>query len=114
MPDPIDRLELIEILEHQEKDLDSIGAEERANGIRDAIMDAYDMTTCSENNIPENTDQEEIKPCPICGSKAKLIKLKTGVPEWYISCKRTTCIEQKHLYRSRKSAIFAWNRRVVC
>lgn len=114
MVDPIDRLELIEILEHQEKYLDSIGAEERANGIRDAIMDAYDMLSYSANNINESEGQDEIKPCPICGAKAKLIKLKTGAPEWYISCKRTTCIEQKHLYKSRKSAIVAWNRRVVC
>lgn len=55
---------------------------------------------------------EELKQCPFCGRDAKLIDLYPE-REWFVSCSSRNCIEQKGTYRSKRSAVMAWNRRVV-
>lgn len=54
----------------------------------------------------------ELKPCPFCGKKAEVIELKSERPwEYFVACTRDKCVEQRRLYRSKKSAVDAWNRR---
>ena len=54
---------------------------------------------------------EEISRCPFCGREPELIKLDTGIGEYFIACKSMYCVEQKHVYMSKQAAIKAWNRR---
>lgn len=53
---------------------------------------------------------EKPKPCPICGREPELIKVDPFC-EYYIACPSIYCIEQRHIYRNKQSAIKAWNRR---
>ena len=54
---------------------------------------------------------EELKPCPFCGGKAELLKL--DVSEYFVHCPNPNCfIGQDLLYRSKKTAIKKWNRRM--
>ena len=63
----------------------------------------------SFNSADKRSD--ELRNCPFCGSKAHLIVLD-HYREFYVTCGRQNCVEQKHCYKSMKSAIEAWNRRV--
>jgi Lar family restriction alleviation protein len=49
----------------------------------------------------------ELKPCPFCGSEAKMIKL---YDDYYIKC-GNYCCEQSIAYEDIEMAIEAWNRR---
>ena len=53
-------------------------------------------------------NMEDLKPCPFCGGKAVI--LYAGKYECFIRCRRG-CVEQTKLYKSKRSAIKAWNRR---
>ena len=50
-----------------------------------------------------------IKCCPFCGGKADL-EIVDVYREYFIQCRKCG-VEQGHLYKSKKSAITAWNRR---
>lgn len=60
----------------------------------------------------------ELKPCPFCGSKAKIFDTMDG--EWYVSCSQSeyqetgiicSCIPSTWIYDTKEDAIEAWNRR---
>ena len=51
----------------------------------------------------------ELKPCPFCGGKAEV--LYTSKYECFVYCRRG-CAEQTRLYKTKGSAIKAWNRRL--
>lgn len=61
---------------------------------------------------------ESLKPCPFCGGKAYLSKLKTTVNiRFFVVCGNTKCIASADQlfgkrYYSENEAIEAWNRRV--
>ena len=55
---------------------------------------------------------EKLKPCPFCGSKAKMI-LHMEFGNAYIQCLNTEeCGIRQEWFDSEKEAIEAWNRRV--
>lgn len=54
---------------------------------------------------------EELKPCPFCGGKAKLIEEKhREYPSTYIVACKGMCIRQ-YPYKDKNRALEAWNRR---
>ena len=50
----------------------------------------------------------ELKQCPFCGKDAVMEQVSKS--EWFVVCTHG-CVEQRKLYRSKKSAMDAWNRR---
>lgn len=52
---------------------------------------------------------EMLKPCPFCGSEAKLNKGKTV---FWCSCENAACACEIGAYLKKEEAIKAWNRRV--
>ena len=50
----------------------------------------------------------DLKPCPFCGGKASMIDT-SPYHDYYVKCLKCG-IEQK-LYKSRRTATVAWNRR---
>ena len=48
--------------------------------------------------------------CPFCNGKAEMINLPP-YHEFYVKCLKCK-VEQGHIYRSKQSAMNAWNRRV--
>ena len=55
-----------------------------------------------------------LKPCPFCGRIPEIQITDVGPGkgrEAWISCKGPYCIEQKHVYATKKAAVDAWNRR---
>lgn len=55
--------------------------------------------------------REDMKPCPFCGGKPELMLLGiANCNECFVRCNKCK-IEQGHVYRSKKAAITAWNRR---
>lgn len=58
---------------------------------------------------------DKLKPCQFCGGKAKLLRTKEQVGEfWRVYCMNEDCyIEpQSHLYSRKEIAVETWNRRV--
>lgn len=63
--------------------------------------------------------QQELKPCPFCGSMAGVKRLKQSVSaRYYVGCfnGRGRCIASEHnyfghFYVNRDDAVNAWNRR---
>ena len=53
---------------------------------------------------------DELKPCPLCGGKAELVYIDRHYRECFVKCLKCK-VEQGHVYRSKQSAITAWNRR---
>ena len=72
------------------------------------VIIASGEDTDGQNRI-RGIKMDELKPCPFCGSKPIINVVRPY--EFFISCKRIYCVEQKHLYATRASAIKAWNRR---
>lgn len=56
----------------------------------------------------KNKFTKELDNCPFCGGKADMEECKPG---FFIRCSRG-CVEQSKLYRSKRTAAAAWNRRV--
>lgn len=55
--------------------------------------------------------REDMKRCPFCGGKAELLYIgKSFHNDCFIKCLKCK-VEQGHVYKSKKSAITAWNRR---
>ena len=52
-----------------------------------------------------------LKPCPFCGGKAEMQTLYAPLHEYFVKCRKCG-IEQK-LYKSRRTATIAWNRRTA-
>jgi hypothetical protein len=56
----------------------------------------------------------DLKPCPFCGGRAKLLCIKCPVGEfWRVYCMDVDCpVEPSiNVYGRRETAIEAWNRR---
>ncbi len=61
---------------------------------------------------------EELKPCPFCGKKAKVAVV--GEPSdradwWYVICTNVECSvkpQTLYCYEDKADAVEAWNRRV--
>lgn len=74
------------------------------------------MRTIIED-LEEEKMNEELKPCPFCGSKARLVH--TLDDEWYVECSQCdsegggfcSCLPSTWLYGTKQEAIEAWNRR---
>lgn len=56
--------------------------------------------------------EEELKPCPFCGSEAKHYYDDNGWmnTDW-VSCENDDCGAQTCLHESKELALAAWNRR---
>ena len=52
---------------------------------------------------------KQLKPCPFCGRVPEIHEVEDH--EYFISCRSSYCIEQRHCYRSLRSAVEMWNRR---
>jgi len=62
------------------------------------------------------TDNKELKPCPFCGGEGEAgiaYNADTGQTEYWITCRGNNCkiYPQTAVYKTKKSAIAAWNRR---
>lgn len=58
----------------------------------------------------------ELKPCPFCGTDAKLHTEPTiygpDKPGWYVQCGSSLCWAQTRSYGVKEQAIRTWNKRV--
>lgn len=52
---------------------------------------------------------DDLKPCPFCNGKAEM-EILPHYEGFFVKCLKCK-VEQGHLYRSKKSATIAWNRR---
>lgn len=50
----------------------------------------------------------DLKPCPFCGEKAKIVELRSGNS---VVCTNTHCWVATKYYDTPEKAIAAWNRR---
>jgi Lar family restriction alleviation protein len=53
------------------------------------------------------TMNEDLKPCPFCGGKAKFGYFNS---KWYVKCEKCD-MELPHLYYEKEEATSKWNRR---
>ena len=55
----------------------------------------------------------ELKPCPFCGSEAKVIKFSKCNKPYVVICENDFCLASVGNYSSKREyAIEAWNRRI--
>lgn len=54
---------------------------------------------------------EELKPCPFCGSKAFITRFEQGVDAYYVVCGNPECAAGIGLEKPEAEAIAAWNAR---
>lgn len=59
---------------------------------------------------------EDLKPCPFCGSIPTISKYVTdrekNIIIFRLICEEDDCVMQRHYFDTEKKAIKAWNRRV--
>ena len=85
------------------------GADGLGCAARSMVMDSAVMGKDEERAVKK---MEKLKPCPFCGRTAKLNVIENyGPNDYFVSCTSFYCVEQRHCYRSKRSAIEAWNRR---
>lgn len=71
-----------------------------------------------ENNLKNLGGERmtELKPCPFCGSWARLHSEETiygpDRPGWYVQCGSSLCWAQTRSYGVKEQAIRTWNKRV--
>lgn len=51
----------------------------------------------------------EINPCPFCGGKARLYRIRDG---YYIKCSTPFCRAEQVTCKEEKEAVKRWNKRV--
>ena len=60
----------------------------------------------------QNPSDEELKPCPFCGSPAHIYAKQGKSKGWYdVGCSKFGCISMGQSFRSAEEATEAWNRR---
>lgn len=57
----------------------------------------------------------ELKRCPFCGGKAKLLKKnhREYKPTYYVRCTSFTCLVETSQCHNKHEAVRIWNRRIV-
>lgn len=59
----------------------------------------------------EHSERSELKPCPICGSDARITIKQECINPFFVHCTKFGCIEMRTSFKSRQRAAEAWNRR---